>query len=92
MPNRAYKAIEPIDRGLQGKRDNDGNFIANPSNPNMFRTLPPSFTQPPEEKEYSADDKRVAGIMGKLEGVIDTDDLMFLVNYINKGGLDQNEN
>lgn len=84
-----YRMIKPIqDRGLQGNRDNDGNFKAAPD----FGTLPPSFTQPPEEKEYSADDKRVAGIMGKLEGVIDTDDLMFLVNYINKGGLDQNEN
>ena len=62
-------------RGLDGERDNEGNFIP-----------------APPEKEYSADDKRVAVIMGKLEGVIDTDDLMFLVNYISKGGLDQNEN
>ena len=70
-----YKASESMNRGLEGERDNEGNFIA--ASP---------------EKEYSADDKRVAVIMKKLEGVIDTNDLMFLVNYINEGGLDQNEN
>ena len=79
-PPKMYKAIQ--DRGLNGERDNEGNFKA----------APPEISEPPVEDIYTEEDKKVALIMQKLEDVLDTGELEFLVNYINKGGLNQNEN